>query len=309
MKRVAWGIVVGGAVAAAFAGSATANADSASWVPDYSVDNAKLFLGPDQTSAAWELPDTSFTHGTGADAVTLTGTDYITKSAGGFNDQFITNTGAMYEQDQLGGGFTNLFYDDGAGHIVDTMKTPFGNVDLSSLGTSLLPGAFDATTSPAAPVGDAFIGAALGLYKDADATWTGGDDHDALTALQAPDSSSLIWSAPATFTSNGADATTLTGTEYILSPTNTEFIDKAGDVFDQHLLSGGIFGVDNLYYDPVNGPAVDVLHSAFGNFDISPLASWFAPTVDVSDLTAASPVSDLTDAGLYSALDLGLPTP
>jgi hypothetical protein len=65
----------------------------------------------------------------------------------------------------------------------------------------------------------------------------------------------------------------------------------------------GLFPVENLYYDPVNGPAVDEVSTIFGNIDLSPFASWFAPT-DVADLVTPSPAADLADAGLYSALDL-----
>lgn len=113
-----------------------------------------------------------------------------------------------------------------------------------------------------------------------------------------------MWAAPAAYAvGTGTAATTLTGTVYVTSPTDVEFVDKAGDVFDQHALVFGLFPVENLYYDPVNGPAVDEVSTIFGNIDLSPFASWFAPA-DVADLTTPAPLTDLADAGLYSALDL-----
>jgi hypothetical protein len=102
---------------------------------------------------------------------------------------------------------------------------------------------------------------------------------------------------------SGPDALTLTGTEYVASPTDVEFVDKAGDVFDEHALTYGLFPVENLYYDPAGGPAQDYLQTIFGSINLSPFASWFAPT-DVADLVTPSPAADLADAGLYSALDL-----
>lgn len=302
MKRIAWGIVVGGVAAAAFAGSGVAGATGETWTPDYDVNGAQLFLGPDGASPAWELP-ASFTSSSGT---TLTGADYLTTSPGGFNDQFITDTGAIYDQDQMGGGFTNLYYYDPVGDSapVDIMKTPFGTVDLSSMASLFAPHDFGAVTSLAGPIGDNNIGAALGLYDKIGGLWTGLGSAG-LTALQGPDSSSLVWSTPVEFSGgSGADATTLTGTEYVLSLNNVEFVDNAGDVFGQHELFPF---VDNLYYDPAGGPAQDYLQTMFGLVDLSSVASWFAPA-DVSDLVAASPLADLADAGLYSVLDLGLPS-
>lgn len=112
MKRIAWGIVVGGAAAAAFAGSGVAGATGETWTPDYDVNGAQLFaglptLGQEAWSPAWELP-ASFTSGNGT---VLTGTDYITQSGGGLNDEFITKDGAVFDQNQVFPGFTNLYYD------------------------------------------------------------------------------------------------------------------------------------------------------------------------------------------------------
>ncbi|MEB3049959.1 hypothetical protein KV112_09480 [Mycolicibacter sp. MYC123] len=318
MKHIAWGIVIGGAAAAAFAGSGVANADPASWTPSYDVDGAQLFaglptLGQEAWSPAWELP-VSFTS---SDGTTLTGTDYITASSGGFNDEFITKDGATYDQNQLLPGFTNLYYDPaGDGTAVDVMKTPFGNVDLSSMASTFAPP--ELPTVNAETVGHNIvvadgaiyrIGEAIGLSDKTGVAAAGGlTDPATITTLQTPESS-LVWAAPAAYTDHsGVDATTLTGNLYVTSPTDVEFVDQAGDVFDQHTLVSGLFFVENLYYDPVNGPAVDKALTPFGLVDLSSVASWFAPA-DVSDLSVTpSPVSDLADAGLYSALDLGLPS-
>lgn len=315
MKRITWGIVVGGAAAAAFVGSATANATGDTWTPNYDIDNAQLFVGSGPAyTAAWELP-ASFTSGTGADATTLTGTDYLTASPGGLNDEFVTNDGVIYDQDQLGGGFTNLYYDMGGpgNNVVDYMKTPFGSYDISSMASLFTPGDFEKDFSTAATVGqnivvadgaEGRIGAALGLSSPGE--FTGGLTEDATITPMLTKDSSLVWEAPASYTGGVAgDQETLTGNLYVTSPTNVEFVDNSGDVFAQNELGSGLFVVNNLYYDPVNGPAQDYLETTFGNIDISSLASWFAPA-DVSDLTAASPVADLADAGLYSALDMGM---
>ncbi|UVO13660.1 hypothetical protein NM962_06080 [Mycobacterium sp. SVM_VP21] len=314
MKHIAWGIVVGGAAAAAFAGSGVAGATGGTWTPDYDVNDAQLFavlpaLGQEGWSPAWQLP-ASFTSGTGT---VLTGTDYLTPTIGGLNNEFVTSDGATYDQNQLFPGFTNLYYDPaGNGTAVDVMKTPFGSFDLASAPSWAVP---DFPTGTAETVGNNIvvadgaiyrIGDAIGLSDAARGAWFGGlTDHATITALQAPDSS-LVWSAPAAYSGGtGAAATTLTGTLYVTSPTDVEFVDKSGDVFDQHALVYGLFNVVNLYYDPVNGPAVDEVQTIFGNFDLSPFASWFAPT-DVADLTTPAPLTDLSDAGLFSALDLGL---
>ncbi|BBX24200.1 hypothetical protein MTER_36110 [Mycolicibacter terrae] len=311
MKHFAWGIVVGGAVAAAFASSAVANATGETWTPDYDVGTAQLLaqlptLTQEGWSPAWELP-ASFTSGTGT---TLTGTDYITLSGGGFNDEFITKDGAIYDQNQLFPGFTNLYYDPaGDGPAVDAMKTPFGSFDMSSMASTFAPAELPTVNAETVGnnivVGDGGglrITQALGLSNGSD-HWAGGPMATSVTPMETPDSS-LVWSVPAMFTDgSGPDVPTLTGTEYVTSPTDVEFVDKAGDVFDQHAFVYGLFPVENLYYDPVDGPAVDEIQTIFGNIDLSPIASWFAPA-DVADLVTPSPLADLADAGLYSALDL-----
>lgn len=314
MKHVAWGIVTGGAVAAAFAGSGVAGATGGTWTPSYDVNDAQLFAGPptlgqEAWSSAWELP-ASFTSGTGT---VLTGTDYLTPTIGGYNNEFVTDDGATYDQNQLFPGFTNLYYDPaGDGTAVDVMKTPFGSFDLASAPSWAVP---DFPTGPAETVGNnivvggiAFdrIDQAIGLADRNGVAAAGGlTDPAAITALQTPDSL-LVWAAPAAYTvGTGGTATTLTGNLYVTSPTDVEFVDKAGDVFDQHTLISGLFPVENLYFAPVSGPAVDEVDTIFGKFDLSPFASWLAPT-DVADLTTPAPLTDLADAGLYSALDLGL---
>jgi len=312
MKRIAWGIVVGGVAAAAFAGSGVAGATGGTWTPDYDVDDAQLFaglptLGQEAWSPAWELP-ASFTSGTGT---VLTGTDYITQSGGGLNDEFITKDGAVFDQNQVFPGFTNLYYDPaGGGTAVDVMKTPFGSFDLGSVPSWAVPGS---STGAAETVGHNIvvtdgamynIGEAIGLADKTGAAAAGEvTDPAAITTLQTPDSS-LVWAAPAAYTVGIGATTTLTGNLYVTSPADVEFVDKSGDVFDQHMLVSGLFPVENLYYDPVNGPAVDEVSTIFGNIDISAFAPLFAPT-DVADLVSPSPLADLADAGLYSALDLG----
>lgn len=313
MKRITLGIVAGGAGVAALLAAAAANADTSSWTPDYTVDNATLYAGPSLNSPAWELP-ASFSYGTGTDATTLTGTDYLMKSAGGLNDEFITKGGAIYDQNQLGGGYTNLYYDSGASGAspVDIMKTPFGQFNVSSLASWFAPPAFPVGTAEEvghnfviADFGGTYIQQALSLYNSDQTGWLGGPtDKDVITSMQTP-GSSLVWSVPTSFTQgSGADATTLTGTEYVTSPTDVEFVTKSGDIFDQDQWSSGLV---NAYYDPKGGIAQDFLYTDFGIFNLSSIASWFAPA-DVADLTTPSPDADLSDAGLYSALDLGLPS-
>ena len=306
LKRRMWGNVVGGAVAAAFAAAGVAGATGDTWTPDYDVDNAQLLVGPSSSQEAWELP-ASFTSSSGT---TLTGTDYLSSAPGGIDDEFITAGGAVYDQDQLFPGVTNLYYAPVDGDAVDMMKTPFGTIDLSSMASTFAPGDVEQTFFPAAEVGQNVVVGDLSydsinqaLHLDGD-SWAGGLPADGtITAMQAPDSS-LVWAAPTTYV--GPDATALTGTLYVTSPTDVEFVDQAGDVFDQRELVSGLIPVENLYYAPVDGPVQDHLQTIFGDYDISSIAFWFAPT-DVSDLAVAdSPAADLADAGLYSALDLGL---
>lgn len=55
MKFVGLGVVAGGAMAAAFLGTATANADT-TWTPDYTIDDAQVLQGAN--SLTWAVPAT-----------------------------------------------------------------------------------------------------------------------------------------------------------------------------------------------------------------------------------------------------------
>lgn len=317
MKHIAWEIVAGGAVAAAFAGSATANATGDTWTPNYDVDNATAYQMPGSSSVGWDLP-ASFTSGAGT---TLTGTDFVIPSAGGYDDVFQTGAGAVYAQDQLFPGFTNLYYDAGTtGAVpVDMMKTPFGSVNLSSLASLFAPDYSHAAPVPSAGLvaSDTDLGDALGLgpgdHKDA--TWTPDYGTHNAGLLQLNDGA-LAWQLPdTTFTSS--DGTVLTGTDWVTQTLfagqhiygyDNEFITNTGALYDQHQLAPDI--TNYYYYDPsVSMSAVDFLQTPLGTFNMSWIAPWvFEPMDYVEHATALSPLTDLTDAGLYSALDLGLPS-
>lgn len=314
MKRLALGIVTGGAAAAAFFGSATAHATGETWTPDYNVEGATLVQAPGSTSLTWELP-ASFTGTGGASPVTLTGTDYVTPSSGGFNDEFVTSTGAIYDQDQLGLGYTNLYYDPNPGSatdkIVDVMKTPFGNVNISSLASYFTPAdpSKFITSTDAEQNAGLYSALDLGLKTAPTATspehWA--PVYGATHEVAASSTGAPVWEQSATFNGTGADSTTLTGTDYLtpsLGGYNNEFVTSGGAIYDQDQL---FQGYTNLYYDASStGTAVDFLKTPFGEFNISPFASFFTPT-DYTHVVDATPLADLTNAGLYSALDLGLP--
>lgn len=319
MKRSAWGIVVGGAAAAALAGSAAANATGdVTWTPDYTVDNATAYQMPGSSSVGWDLP-ASFTSSTGA---TLTGTDFVIPSGGGYDDVFQTGAGAVYAQDQLFPGFTNLYYDAGTtGAVpVDMMKTPFGAVNLSSLAALFAPDYSHAVAVPSADLVASDTGLAnaldLGPGDHKDATWTHGYGTDNAGLLQLTGSSALAYELPdTTFTSS--DGTVLTGTDWVTQTLSfgkyvygydNEFITNTGALYDQHQLAPDF--TNYYYYDPsVSMSAVDFLQTPFGTFNMSWIAPWVYEPVDyVEHATALSPVTDLTDAGLYSVLDLGLPS-
>src|SRR5690625_1449 len=189
MKAIALGVVAGGATVAAFLTAAAANADegtdpgtdgggdtatTASWSPVYQSDEAQLVQGSD-SSLYWATPS-SFTNGD----TTLHGDTYITQSPGGFNTVFVTDDGDVYNQNQLFPGFTNLYYnpagDDTA--AVDTLKTPFGPIDLSSMASTFAPPSMD-DVDPASPLttlenAGLYSALNLGLGDDApaDVTWT-----------------------------------------------------------------------------------------------------------------------------------------
>ncbi|HET9875252.1 MAG TPA: hypothetical protein VFQ37_05730 [Mycobacterium sp.] len=101
-------------------------------------------------------------------------------------------------------------------------------------------------------------------------------------------------------------------------------LDSAGktlyDVYDQSQIIPGL--LTNLYYAPAGGSIIDILKTPFGNFNISSLAFLFTPpsadsyigALEAGDYTHVADPSALfahggifSDAGLYSALDLGLP--
>ncbi|WP_067976451.1 hypothetical protein [Mycolicibacter icosiumassiliensis] len=316
MKHVALGIVTGGAAAAAYFGSAIAYADdptgsttgtgTESWSPIYGTDSATLVQVPGSQSLAWDLP-ASFTNG----STTLTGTDYLAPSSGGFNNEFVTSTGATYDQDQLFPGVTNLYYDSGVSGAapVDVLKTSFGDFNASSLASLFTP------TTPAhfidsgTALQDAGLYSALDLGPDgksgSEPTWT--PTYGDVSEVTPKAGGAPVWEVQNT-TFTPSTGTALTGTDYLapsLGGYNNDFVTSTGATYDQDQL---LPGVTNLYYDATaDGTPVDILKTSFGDFNISSMASWFTP-VDYSDAVVATPDMDLTDAGLYSALDLGLPT-
>ena len=325
MKAIALGVVAGGATVAAFLTAAAANADegtdpgtdgggdtatTASWSPVYQSDEAQLVQGSD-SSLYWATPS-SFTNGD----TTLDGDTYITQSPGGFNTVFVTDDGDVYAQNQLFPGFTNLYY-DAAGDdtaAVDTLKTPFGPIDLSSMASTFAPPSMDdlEAASPLEALQNAGLYSALNLGLDPDAgdvTWTPnyGDLSDA-QLLADDDPYSQTWQLDnVTFTNSDGDE--LTGTNYVTQSMfgiDDQFVTEDGATYDQDQLG---FGFTNLYHDPgtEDGDIVDMLKTPFGTFDITWMADAFTPT-DFSDAVPATALDDLTDAGLYSALDLGLLT-
>ncbi|MGB3284840.1 hypothetical protein [Mycolicibacter algericus] len=318
MKLIILGVAAGGA-AAAFLTAATAGAEVSetpgTWTPTYNIDTAEILQAANSFTNTWAVTSI-FTH---SDGEALAGTTYLTPSTGGLNALFIDDaTGDIYNQNQLGLGFTNLYYDaDGDGKdVVDILKTPFGNIDISSMAAWFAP-ADVADLTPASPL-EALENAGLysvlnlGLGEDApaDVTWNPTYALDGAQLLDVNDPLSQTWKLAAAFTND--DGEMLSGTNYITQSLfgggiNNQFVTTDGDVYAQHQLG---LGFTNLYYDADGDgkDVIDILKTPFGNFDISSMASWFAPT-DFSDVDAVSPVADLEDAGLYSVLDLGLLTP
>lgn len=323
MKAIALGVVAGGATVAAFLTAAAANADTdtdtgtgdtstASWAPVYDEDAAQLLQGP-ESSLYWSVPST-FTNG---DTV-LEGDTYITESAGGFNTIFVDDNGDIYAQNQLFPGFTNLYYDEGGDgkDAVDMLKTPFGTFDISQMAASFAPIDVEGleAASPLETLQNAGLYSALNLGVDGDTTdltWTPdyGNLDDNAVLLADDDPYSQTWQVnDVSFTNSAGD--TLTGTNYVTQSLfggiDDQFVTADGAVYDQDQLG---FGFTNLYYDPgtEDGDIVDMLKTPFGTFDISWMADSFTPT-DFSDAVPATALDDLADAGLYSALDLGLLT-
>ncbi|HEU0191449.1 MAG TPA: hypothetical protein VFR17_09280 [Mycobacterium sp.] len=303
-------------MAAAFCAAAAAHADSG-WTPNYDLADAAVGqVGP--TSVAWAVP-ASFTNGT----TTLSGTDYVFPSAGGYENEFITETGALYDQDQLAPGYTNLFYFSGTNsdlHGADVLKTPFGSIDMPLMQGLFKPSDFtQASAVPSATevAEQARLVDALQIGPDkipADAppldgwnpTYAGADDA---SLLQVPGSSSLAWAIPDT-TWTPAGGTALTGTDYVSNTvilnhvygSDNEFVTNTGAVYDEHVFSPNLA---NLYYDggAAGDHPVDILQTSFGNFDISWAAGLLTPT-DYAAATVLTPLTALQDSGLYSALDL-----
>ncbi|MDD7811942.1 hypothetical protein PP713_05105 [Mycobacterium sp. CSUR Q5927] len=319
MKFRALGVAVGGAAAAAFLAAGTANADTAetpapTWTPVYQTDTAEVLQQANSFTNTWAVGSTFVN-----DDTTLVGTTYLTPSTGGLNTLFIDEaTKDVYNQNQLGLGFTNLYYDaDGDGKdVVDILKTPFGNINMSSMAWLFTPE--DVTklheASPDKALENAGLYSALNLAYGKDIpenlTWTPVYGTDDAQLLVDNDPFSQTWKLDATFVPSEGD--TLVGTNYLTESLfgagiNNVFVTEDGDVYAQNQLG---FGFTNLYYDAAGDDtaAVDFLKTPFGNFDMSWAASWFAPA-DYSDVDVITPDADLAAAGLYSALDLGLLTP
>jgi hypothetical protein len=314
MKFIVLGVAAGGA-AAAFLTAATASADgtAVTWTPTYNVDTAEVLQAANSFTNTWAV--TSIFTPSEGDA--LAGITYLTPSTGGLNTVFITDGGDVYSQNQLGLGFTNLYYnpagDDTA--AVDIMKTPFGPIDISSMASMFAP-ADVSTLDPASPLealqnAGLYSALNLGLGADApaDPTWTPAYEIDGAQLLIDNDPFSETWKLDASFTNTDGD--TLEGINYVTQSLfggiNNQFVTTDGDVYAQNQLG---LGFTNLYYDADGDgkDVVDIMKTPFGNFDISSMASLFAPT-DFSEVAAITPDADLADAGLYSALDLGLVTP
>jgi hypothetical protein len=320
MKFITLGAVVGGAAAAAFLTAATANAtetpeNPVTWTPTYNVDNAEILQAANSLTTTWAV-DSIFTPSQG-DA--LAGVTDLTPSSGGLSTVFIDSAnGDIYNQNQLGLGFTNLYYDaDGDGKdVVDYLKTPFGSFNISSMAALFAP-ADVADLPPASPLealenAGLYSALNLGLGEDApaDVTWSPTYAVDGAKILVDNDPFSETWKLTAMFTNSAGDS--LSGTNYVTQALfgggiNDQFVTSDGDVYSQNQLG---LGFTNLYYNPAGDDtdAVDFLKTPFGTFDMSSMASWFAPT-DFSDVDAITPDADLANAGLYSALDLGLLTP
>lgn len=318
MKFRALGVAVGGAAAAAFLAAGTANADTAeapaepTWTPVYQTDTAEVLQQANSFINTWAVGST-FVNGD----TTLVGTTYLTPSTGGLNTLFIDEaTKDVYNQNQLGLGFTNLYYDAGGDgkDVVDILKTPFGNIDISSMASLFAPEDVSNLheVSPEKALESAGLYSALNLAYGKEIpenlTWTPVYGIDDAQLLVDNDPFSQTWKLNATFAPSEGD--TLVGTNYLTESLfgagiNNVFVTHDGDVYAQNQLG---FGFTNLYYDAAGDDtaAIDILKTPFGNFDMSWAASWFAPA-DYSEVDVITPDAYLEAAGLYSALDLGLP--
>lgn len=86
-----------------------------------------------QDTPIWHLGDATYTAG----STTLDGTVYLNSAAGAlglYNEKFVTTDGALYYYSQGILGFDNMYYAPGAGGaVVDILKTPLGDMNLSAL--------------------------------------------------------------------------------------------------------------------------------------------------------------------------------
>lgn len=315
MKLIALGIAAGGAAAAAVMAAGIANAAPGSdtappaphWTPTYTTDDAQIVQGAGSFADTWRLP-ASFTDG----QQTLTGTDYLTQSPGGFNNEFITNT-AVYDQDQLGGGLTNIYYaTDGGKTVVDFLKTPFGRIDMSSMAWLFKPADVSnltpASALPALENAGLYSALNQGEGLAAGTKWTPdyGNVNDA-QILQSTNPFAETWKLSDVSFSH--DGTPLTGTDYVTQSIfgggiNDEFV-SGKDIFDQNQMG---LGFTNLYTD-VGGHITDTMKTPLGNIDLSWLSWLYTPTDFTDAQPVASAIADAGNAGLYSALDLGAMAP
>lgn len=114
--------------------------------------------------------------------------------------------------------------------------------------------------------------------------WSVGDTGTATSALY---NNVPIWEWDnASFT--GPDDQTITGDIYMntvgLSGYDQEFLANNGDLYDVKQFG---FGFTNLYYDPTDGSAVDILKTPFGDMNMS-WASWMFTPADYADSTSGT---------------------
>jgi hypothetical protein len=235
-------------------------------------------------------------------------------------DQLPTD-GTVYSVTNLGGGIDNVYEavpgkDGGSAAITDTLVTPFGNTDLSSLFAG-----FDATGNldPGAALGG--LGADGGAGDLSDNAFTIGDDtfdpgSDGFTGVTpifgvAPlleiGGGSLAGTAlaPQSLDVYGSDGTDLgtvdTGVNVsnVLGIETTEFTVTGSDAAegvdaDQLPADGTVYSVTDLgngyenIYEAVPGSGsssadiTDTLVTPFGNFDLSSLFGGFDATADIN---------------------------
>lgn len=93
----------------------------------------------------WSWNDASFN---GPDGETLIGTVYLnTTGLTTYDEEFVTGD-ALYDVKQLGFGFTNMYYDPGDhGSVVDILKTPLGDWNMSWLSWLFTPPDYSGTSA------------------------------------------------------------------------------------------------------------------------------------------------------------------